>query len=235
MFTRQIRQSLNFEVGNGKNYQCPKKSFWFLSRSFRREPWHCSADIKGPLSANLPELPIRNSEEFEVGNGKNYLHPKKSPVFFSRSVNILVRMVSSVMYIFCNAAFPSVTLSQFLLRIATGPEFGDASHYRKKRFGEVIMFCNALHYRINCLGNWICNALRPDGILGYVSSYEKCSDVFQNCWIVVYEQTTSWHRIVRFGCDPDADSNSAMQTARTNVKNTNLAKQRSVFCSPLLS
>ena len=33
------------------------------------------------------------SEEFEVGNGKTYLHPKQSPISFSRSVNILVRMV----------------------------------------------------------------------------------------------------------------------------------------------
>ena len=88
--------SPEFEVGNGKNYQCPKKSFWFLSRSFRREPWHCSADIKGPLSVNLPELPIRNFEEFEVGNGKNYIHSKKSPVFFNQSVKILVRMVLGV-------------------------------------------------------------------------------------------------------------------------------------------
>ena len=118
----------------------------------------------------MPELPIRNSEEFEVGNGKNYLHPKigseqkrpganrppefvpesplqkgvfggmifsprnygenahsksanfegrhsgghllgrpllftsdkKSPVFFSRSVKILVRMVAVMM-----ARFPT--------------------------------------------------------------------------------------------------------------------------------
>ena len=28
----------------------------------------------------------RNSEEFEVGNGKNYLHPPKSPVFFTKSI-----------------------------------------------------------------------------------------------------------------------------------------------------
>ena len=87
--------SPEFEVGNGKIYQCPKKSFWVLSRSFWRETWHCSADIQGPLSVNFPELPIRNSEEFEVGNGKNYLHPKKSPIFFSRSVKILARMVCS--------------------------------------------------------------------------------------------------------------------------------------------
>ena len=33
------------------------------------------------LSVNLPELPIRNSEEFEVGNGKNYLHPE-NPHYF---------------------------------------------------------------------------------------------------------------------------------------------------------
>ena len=54
----------------------PRKIPLILSRSFRREHWHCSADIKGPLSVNLPELPIRNFEEFEVGNGKNYLHSK---------------------------------------------------------------------------------------------------------------------------------------------------------------
>ena len=93
--------SQEFEVGKSKNYQCPKKSFWFLSRSFRREAWHRSADIKGPLLVNLPELPIRNSEEFEVGNGKNYLHPKKSPVFFSRSVKILVRMVTTLSHGIC--------------------------------------------------------------------------------------------------------------------------------------
>ena len=48
--------------------------------------------MKDPLSVNSPELPIRNSQEFEVGNGKNYLHPK-NPSIFSRSVKILVRMV----------------------------------------------------------------------------------------------------------------------------------------------
>ena len=81
---RNVHQtnSPEFEVGNGKNYQCPKKSIWFLSRSFRRETWHCSAKIQGRLSVNLPELPIRNSEEFEVGNGKNFLHPKKIPRIF---------------------------------------------------------------------------------------------------------------------------------------------------------
>ena len=39
-----------------------------------------AADVQGPLSVNLPELPIRNSEEFEVGNGKNYLHSPKIPI-----------------------------------------------------------------------------------------------------------------------------------------------------------
>ena len=46
------------------------KILLILSRSFRWETGHCSADIQGPLSVNLPELPMRNSEEFEVGNGK---------------------------------------------------------------------------------------------------------------------------------------------------------------------
>ena len=66
------------------------------------------------------------------------------------------------MHIFCNAAFRSVTLYWFLFRIATGPEFSNALHYRKKRFGELTTFCNALHYRINCLGTLIFNDLRPD-------------------------------------------------------------------------
>ena len=83
-----------FEVGNGKNYQkeCPKKSFWFLSQSFRGETWHCSADTQGPLSANLPELPIRNSEELKSATVKITYIPKKAPLFFSRSVKILVRI-----------------------------------------------------------------------------------------------------------------------------------------------
>ena len=78
-FNRHVYQinSPEFEVGNGKNYQCPKNSFWFLSRSFRPETWHCSADIQGALSVNLPELQIQNTEEFEVGNGKNDLHSGK--------------------------------------------------------------------------------------------------------------------------------------------------------------
>ena len=42
---------------------------------------------KDLLSANLPDLPIQKSEELEVGNGKNYLHPK-SPIFFNRSVKM---------------------------------------------------------------------------------------------------------------------------------------------------
>ena len=49
--------------------------------------------MQGPLSVNLPELPIRNSPEFEVGNGKNYLHPQPVVVFSSRSVKILVGIV----------------------------------------------------------------------------------------------------------------------------------------------
>ena len=66
--------------------------------------------MKGPLSVNLPELPIRNSEEFEVGNGKNYLHRKKSPVFFSRSVKILVTMVVNFSRFFPHS-FGSFSLS----------------------------------------------------------------------------------------------------------------------------
>ena len=42
-----------------------QKILLILSRSFRRETWHCSADIQGPLSVYLPELPIRSSEELK--------------------------------------------------------------------------------------------------------------------------------------------------------------------------
>ena len=50
------------------------------------------------ISNSFSEDPIlhlqTNSPEFEVGNGKNYRRPKKSSVFFSRSVTNLARMVS---------------------------------------------------------------------------------------------------------------------------------------------
>ena len=91
MFTREIRQNVKSATVRITNAQ--KILLIFLSRSFRQETWHCSADIQGPLSVNLPELPIRDSEELEVGNGNYFLHPKKSPIFLSRSVNFLVRMV----------------------------------------------------------------------------------------------------------------------------------------------
>ena len=58
MFTRQVRQNLKSATVNITN--APQRSFRLLSRSFRRETWLCSADIQGPLSVNLPELPIRN-------------------------------------------------------------------------------------------------------------------------------------------------------------------------------
>ena len=76
--------------------------------------------------------------------------------------NALANLLSSVMHIFCNAAFCSTTLYRFLVGIPTGPEFGNALHYRK-RFGELMTFCKALHYMITCFENLFCNHLRPDG------------------------------------------------------------------------
>ena len=55
------------------------------------------------------------------------------------------------MHIFCNAAFRSVALYQFLLRIATGPEFVTL---QGKWFGELItfiVFCNALPFTTKTL------------------------------------------------------------------------------------
>ena len=51
-----------------------------------------SADEQGPLSVNFGKLPIPQVENFDVGNGKNDLHPKKSSTFLSRSVKTLVGM-----------------------------------------------------------------------------------------------------------------------------------------------
>ena len=79
MFTRQIRQ--NLKSATAKITDAPKNPLIFKSviptgalALFSRH--------KGTLPGNLTELPIRNSEEFEVGNGKKYLHPKKIPSIF---------------------------------------------------------------------------------------------------------------------------------------------------------
>ena len=48
---------------------------------------------------------------------------------------VLAHCLCSEMHILCIAAFRSITLYWFLLRIATGPEFGYALHYRKKVWG----------------------------------------------------------------------------------------------------
>ena len=84
--------SPEFEVGNGKNYWHPKKSPVFQVGDLASKSL-LSADTQRPLSVNLAKLLIQNSEEFEVGNVKNYQHPKISPIFFSWSVTFLVRMV----------------------------------------------------------------------------------------------------------------------------------------------
>ena len=95
IFTRQIPQNLT--SATVKITGIPKKTQYFLvghsdagdlaSKSPR------SVDTQRPLSVNLAKLPIQKSEEFEVGNDKSYQHPKESPIFFSRSVKMLVRMV----------------------------------------------------------------------------------------------------------------------------------------------
>ena len=78
MFTRQIRQ--NLKSATVKITNAPKIHL-ILSRSFRWVTWHYSADIQGPLLVNLPELPIRNSEEFEVAKVKITYVPK-NPEYF---------------------------------------------------------------------------------------------------------------------------------------------------------
>ena len=61
----------------------PPKSYDFKSVIATGDLAIDSADLQGPLSVSLQELPIQPSEEFEVGNGKNYLHPKRCPIFQS--------------------------------------------------------------------------------------------------------------------------------------------------------
>ena len=47
------------------------------------------------VGKNLPETPVRNSKEFEVGNGKNYLHPKQIPsILYSVGNNVGQNLVS---------------------------------------------------------------------------------------------------------------------------------------------
>ena len=73
----------------------PKTPSIFCRHSDRRlgkQVTAFSTHTQRPLSVNLAKLPIQKSEEFEVGNGKNYRHPKKSPIFLRRSVKILVRI-----------------------------------------------------------------------------------------------------------------------------------------------
>ena len=56
---------------------------------------------------------------------------------------VVASQLSSVIHILCNAAFRSVTLCLFLLRIAAGPEFGNALHHRKKGLGNELR--SAMH------------------------------------------------------------------------------------------
>ena len=52
-------------------------------------------DTQRPLTVNLAaKLPIQKLEEFEVGNGKNFLHQKNNSIF-RWSVKISVRVVVS--------------------------------------------------------------------------------------------------------------------------------------------
>ena len=91
--------SPEFEVGNSfYNCQCrPKKILLIFKSVIPTGDLALFSRHTGSLVGKFAELPIRNSEEFEVGNGKkNYLHPQKSPVFFARSVKLLVRMVAEI-------------------------------------------------------------------------------------------------------------------------------------------
>ena len=81
MFTKQIRQ--NFKSATVK-ISCAQADFWSVipmgdlaSKSL------LSVDTQRPLSLNLAKLPIPKSEEFEVGNGKNYLHLESAKIPFT--------------------------------------------------------------------------------------------------------------------------------------------------------
>ena len=95
IFTRQIPQ--NLKSVTVKITGIPKiPSIFLVGHSYRRlgkQVTAFSTHTQRPLSVNLAKFPTQNSPEFEVGNGKNYRHPKKSPIFYSRSVKNLVRMV----------------------------------------------------------------------------------------------------------------------------------------------
>ena len=90
--------SSEFEVGNGKitgirqipQYLSVGHSDGRLGKQVTAFGRHTKT-LVGKFG-KITNLPIQKSEEFEVGNGKYYQHPPKFPAFFSRSVNILVRM-----------------------------------------------------------------------------------------------------------------------------------------------
>ena len=79
MFTRQIHQ--NLKSVTVKITGIPKQfPAFFVGHSDAGKSLLFSRHTK-TLSVNLAKLPIQKSEEFEVGNGEHYRHPKKSPIF----------------------------------------------------------------------------------------------------------------------------------------------------------
>ena len=82
MFTRQIPQKLKSATvkitGIQKNPQ-----YFLVGHSDGRLGKQVTAFKRHTktLVGKLPKLPIQKSEEFEVGTGRNYRHPKESPIF----------------------------------------------------------------------------------------------------------------------------------------------------------
>ena len=91
MFTRQISQNLKsvkvkITASNGKS---PVFIVGHSDGRLGKQVTTCNRHTKtlvGTFGKMIKKKQIR--EEFEVGNGKNYLHPRKSPAFFSRSEKI---------------------------------------------------------------------------------------------------------------------------------------------------
>ena len=73
IFTRQILKSATVKITGIPKIPSILKSVILTGDSASKSL--LSVDTQRPLSVNLAKLPIQKSEEFEVGNAKNYRHP----------------------------------------------------------------------------------------------------------------------------------------------------------------
>ena len=78
------------------------------------------------------------------------------------------------------------------IRIATEPKSGNALHHKTSFQEELTVFCNALHYRIDCFQNGICDELYPDDSLLKVTATVSVKTFL---WLMFLRVTVSASKI----------------------------------------